>query len=113
VIGISGLKGGVAGNEYLLHLTDSTGAWNTVVDLFDFCFAENGLTAIRLGENLPSNSFIKWLGEEKYKKLANFILHYIADLDIPVKRYDTPHLSNAEARFSLWAVGSLIQELIF
>ena len=58
-----------------------------VVDLFDFCFAENGLTAIRLGEQLPSNCFIKWLGEEKYKKLVKFVLHYIADLDIPVKRY--------------------------
>lgn len=58
----------------------------TVVDLFDFCFAENGLTAIRLGEHLPSNSFIEWLGEEKYKRLANFVLRYIADLDIPIKR---------------------------
>jgi len=57
-----------------------------VVDLFDFAFAENGLTAFRLGEPLPGNSFIQWLGEDRYKALANFILHYIADLDIPVKR---------------------------
>ncbi|KAL7270108.1 Phosphomannomutase 1 [Rhizina undulata] len=57
-----------------------------VADIFDFCFAENGLTAIRLGEHLPSNSFIEWIGEEKYKKMAKFILHYIADLDIPIKR---------------------------
>lgn len=59
-----------------------------MIDLFDFCFAENGLTAYRLGEALPSNNFIQWLGEEKYKKMANFILHYIADLDIPIKRYE-------------------------
>jgi len=26
------------------------------------------------------------VGEEKYKKLANFCLHYIADLDLPIKR---------------------------
>ena len=26
------------------------------------------------------------MGEEKYKKLVNFLLRYIADLDIPVKR---------------------------
>jgi phosphomannomutase len=57
-----------------------------VVDIFDYCFAENGLTAFRLGEALPSNSFIKWLGEEKYKRMAKFIMHYIADLDIPIKR---------------------------
>ena len=57
-----------------------------VTTMFDFCFAENGLTAYRLGEQLPSNSFIKWIGEEQYKELVRFILHYIADLDIPIKR---------------------------
>ena len=30
--------------------------------------------------------FIQFVGEERYKKLVNFILHYIADLDIPIKR---------------------------
>ena len=57
-----------------------------VTTLFDFCFAENGLTAYRLGEQLPSNSFIRWIGEEQYKELVRFVLHYIADLEIPVKR---------------------------
>ena len=53
---------------------------------FDYCFAENGLTAIKLGETLESQSFINFLGEAKYHKLVKFILHYIADLEIPVKR---------------------------
>ncbi|KAG7293036.1 Phosphomannomutase 1 [Staphylotrichum longicolle] len=57
-----------------------------VTSLFDFCFAENGLTAYRLGEQLASNSFIKYIGEEQYKELVRFVLHYIADLDIPIKR---------------------------
>lgn len=57
-----------------------------VTTLFDFCFSENGLTAYRMGVPLASTSFIKWIGEDKYKKLASWILHYIADLDIPVKR---------------------------
>lgn len=57
-----------------------------VQSLFDFCFAENGLTAFKLGQSLESNSFIKWIGEEQYKELVNFILHYVADLDIPIKR---------------------------
>lgn len=57
-----------------------------VTTLFDFCFSENGLTAYKLGVPLASNSFIKWIGEAKYKELVKFILHYIADLDIPVKR---------------------------
>lgn len=40
-----------------------------------------------MGKELSSQSFIGWLGEEKYKKMVNFILHYLADIDIPVKRY--------------------------
>jgi phosphomannomutase len=54
--------------------------------LFDFCFSENGLTAYKMGQPLASTSFIKWIGEDKYKLLCRFILHYIADLDIPFKR---------------------------
>lgn len=57
-----------------------------VTSLFDFCFAENGLTAFKLGVPLASNSFIKQLGEDRYKELVKFLLHYIADLDIPIKR---------------------------
>ncbi|KAJ3489663.1 hypothetical protein NLI96_g1970 [Meripilus lineatus] len=53
---------------------------------FDYTFAENGLTAFKLGKPLPTQSFIKFVGEEQYKPLVNFILHYIADLDIPIKR---------------------------
>ena len=57
-----------------------------VVNKFDYGFAENGLTAYKLGKQLPSQSFIKHIGEDRYKPLVNFILHYIADLDIPIKR---------------------------
>lgn len=56
-----------------------------VTGLFDFCFAENGLTAYRLGEQLASQSFIGWLGQEKYQQLVNFCLRYIADIECPVK----------------------------
>jgi len=57
-----------------------------VTEDFDFAFAENGLTAYRMGKVLASQSFINHVGEEKYKKLVNFILHYIADMDVPIKR---------------------------
>ncbi|KAI9792065.1 MAG: Phosphomannomutase [Peltula sp. TS41687] len=57
-----------------------------VTSLFDFCFAENGLTAFREGEVLASQSFIGWLGEEKYQRLVKFVLRYIAGLDLPVMR---------------------------
>ena len=57
-----------------------------VLKNFDYGFAENGLTAYRLEEQLPSQSFINWLGEEKYKKLIKFALKYISNLDLPVMR---------------------------
>jgi phosphomannomutase len=43
-----------------------------VTSLFDFAFAENGLTAYRLGQELESQSFIGWIGEDKYKKLVKW-----------------------------------------
>lgn len=58
-----------------------------VIQEFDYAFAENGLTAYKTGKQLASQSFIKHVGEDRYKVLVNFILHYIADLDVPIKRY--------------------------
>ncbi|KAL7009723.1 Phosphomannomutase 1 [Cystobasidiomycetes sp. EMM_F5] len=57
-----------------------------VLEEFDYCFSENGLTAYKLGQPLASQSWIGHIGEEKYKEMVKFILHYIADLDIPIKR---------------------------
>ncbi|ORY92063.1 eukaryotic phosphomannomutase [Syncephalastrum racemosum] len=57
-----------------------------VLKNFDYCFAENGLTAYKNGEAMATQSFINWIGDEEYNKLVNFILRYIADMDIPKKR---------------------------
>lgn len=57
-----------------------------ILTQFDYCFSENGLTAYRLGKPLASQSFIGWIGEEKYKKMVKFILGYISQLDIPIMR---------------------------
>ena len=53
---------------------------------FDFFFAENGLVAYKEAQVLAIQSLKTWLGEDKLKELINFLLHYIADLDIPIKR---------------------------
>lgn len=53
----------------------------------DYAFGENGLVAYKLGNELDSNSFIQYVGEEEYKKMVNWILRYLADVDIPIKRY--------------------------
>ena len=53
---------------------------------YDYLFSENGLMAFKKGQLLKATSFKDHLGEEKLKKLLNFILIYIANLDIPIKR---------------------------
>ncbi|KAJ7675466.1 eukaryotic phosphomannomutase [Mycena rosella] len=59
---------------------------SNVIDDFDYAFSENGLTAYKMGKALESQSFIKYVGEDRYKLLVNFILHYLADMDVPIKR---------------------------
>jgi len=78
--------GVVSGSDFVKVSEQLSTAGASALDEFDYAFAENGLVAYKLGQPLPSQSFIKFLGEEKYKKLANFILHYLADLDLPIKR---------------------------
>jgi len=76
----------VGGSDFVKISEQLAFPGSTAVEEFDYTFAENGLTAYKMGVPLPSQSFIKYLGEERYKVLANFILHYIADMDIPIKR---------------------------
>ncbi|CDZ96657.1 phosphomannomutase pmm1 [Phaffia rhodozyma] len=87
----------------------STGG-SDVINSFDYCFAENGLTAYKLGQPLASQSFIKFLGEDKYKPLVNFILHYIADMDIPIKRGTFVEFRNGMINVSPIGRNASIQE---
>jgi len=78
--------GFVGGSDLVKQQEQLGSASVNVTTLFDYCFAENGLTAYRMGVPLASHSFIKWIGEDRYKKLVKWILHYIADLDLPIQR---------------------------
>ncbi|QRV74189.1 hypothetical protein RhiJN_02203 [Ceratobasidium sp. AG-Ba] len=85
---------------------------NNALDYFDYGFAENGLTAYRCGKELASQSFIGWVGEEKYKKMVNFILHYLADIDIPIKRGTFIEFRNGMINVSPIGRNASIQERI-
>merc|ERR1719515_708328 len=54
--------------------------------MFDWCFSENGLLAIKDGKQIGKTSIKDHLGEDNLKRIINWTLRYIADLDIPVKR---------------------------
>lgn len=75
---------GFVGGSDLSKQLEQLGA--TVLQDFDYCFSENGLTAYKLGNQLASQSFIGWIGEEKYNKLAKFILRHLSEIDIPIRR---------------------------
>ncbi len=78
---------GFVGGSNLVKQQEQLGTASVnVTSLFDFSFAENGLVAYRMGKLLEGASFVGWLGEEKYKRLVNFCLRYMSEIDCPVKR---------------------------
>ncbi|KAH9176051.1 eukaryotic phosphomannomutase [Lactarius sanguifluus] len=102
---------GFVGGSDLVKISDQLSiSGSNAIDAFDFAFAENGLTAYRLGKPLESQSFIKFVGEDHYKKLVNFILHYVADLDIPIKRGTFVEFRNGMINVSPIGRNATIQE---
>jgi len=57
-----------------------------VLNEWDYVFSENGLQAFKEGSLLEEQSLLKFYGNDKLKPFINFVLRYVADLDIPVKR---------------------------
>ncbi|XP_058082974.1 phosphomannomutase isoform X2 [Magnolia sinica] len=74
---------GVVGGSDLVKISEQLGK---TVDDYDYVFSENGLVAHKDGKLIGTQSLKSSLGEEKLKEFINFTLHYIADLDIPIKR---------------------------
>lgn len=53
---------------------------------FDYVFPENGLVQYEGGKEMGKMSISQHLGEDILKRFINFCLHYIADLELPIKR---------------------------
>jgi phosphomannomutase len=75
---------GLVGGSDLSKQREQLG--DNVLDMFDYTFSENGLVAYKGQDLIAEASVQAFLGEKRLQKLINFILRYIADLDIPVKR---------------------------
>jgi len=75
---------GIVGGSDLQKISEQLG--DGVVGEFDYVFAENGLVAYKDGALVATQSLKAHLGEDKLKTFLNFVLHYVADLDIPIKR---------------------------
>jgi len=57
-----------------------------IAKVFPYNFSQNGLVAYKKGELQEIQTIAKFLGEDNIKKIVNWTLKYLADVDIPVKR---------------------------
>uniref|UniRef100_A0A0N4Z937 Phosphomannomutase n=1 Tax=Parastrongyloides trichosuri TaxID=131310 RepID=A0A0N4Z937_PARTI len=53
---------------------------------FAYVFSENGLDGRINGLPIPKQSLLKFLGEEKYENLVNFVLKMFSEIKLPKKR---------------------------
>lgn len=56
------------------------------MDLFKYIFPENGLVAYKDGILFHEMKIIKYLGEKINKQIINYLLKYMLELDVPIKR---------------------------
>ncbi|KAI0521682.1 eukaryotic phosphomannomutase [Xylaria bambusicola] len=103
--------GYVSGGPLVKQQRQAGKAHLPVTALFDFSFAENGLTAFRMGIPMLGESFIEYIGEIQYKQLVTWILRYIADLGIPVKHGTFVELRNGNVNICLIGQGSSNTEM--
>jgi phosphomannomutase len=75
---------GIVGGSDLVKQQEQMGA--NVTKEVDYSFSENGLVAYKDGKMIGKRSINEELGEANIKRFVNFVLRYIADLDIPIKR---------------------------
>lgn len=75
---------GVVGGSDLTKQKEQLG--EDVLDWIDYSFSENGLIAYYQQQLIHSNSIANFIDNYNLKLFINFCLHYIADLDIPIKR---------------------------
>lgn len=81
-----GVAIGIVSGSDLNKVTEQVG--EEMVKTVDYTFSENGLYSLKKGEFFAKKSIKDHLGEDKLKKFINFCLRYIADIDIPIKRYN-------------------------
>ena len=79
------VKVGLVSGSDLKKLAEQMGG-EDVIHKFDYVFPENGLVAYQDGNLIEKMDISKYMGEEKLQKFINFCLHYMADLNLPIKR---------------------------
>lgn len=74
---------GIVGGSDLPKQEEQLGAG--IASLFPYNFSQNGLVAYKDGELQEVQTIAKFLGEDNIKRIVNWTMKYLADIDIPVK----------------------------
>merc|ERR1711862_177167 len=75
---------GIVGGSDLAKQEEQLG--NGIVKVFPWNFSQNGLVAYKNGEILAVETISTFLGEDNIKRIVNWTMKYLSDIDIPVKR---------------------------
>eukprot|EP01084_Bolivina_argentea_P175529 303942_1 len=59
---------------------------DNLLEMFDYVFAENGLTSYKDGKPFHSQSIVSFLGDDKLNAFVSYVMEYLARLQIPKKR---------------------------
>lgn len=74
---------GIVGGSDLPKQKEQLG--DDIVKTFPYNFSQNGLVAYKNGEIFEIQTIAKFLGEDNVKKIVNWVMKYLSDVDIPVK----------------------------
>lgn len=75
---------GIVGGSDLPKQEEQLGAG--IIKMFPWNFSQNGLVAYKNGELLEVQTIAKHLGEDNVKRIVNWTMKYLSELDIPIKR---------------------------
>lgn len=75
---------GIVGGSDLPKQKEQLG--EDIVEMFPYNFSQNGLVAYKDGKILEVQTIAKHLGEDNVKRLVNWVMKYLCEIDIPVKR---------------------------
>jgi len=75
---------GIVGGSDLAKQQEQLG--NDIVNIFPYNFSQNGLVAYKDGDALEIQTIAKFIGEDNVKRIVNWVLKYLSELDLPVKR---------------------------
>jgi len=74
---------GIVGGSDLPKQEEQLG--DGIVNVFPYNFSQNGLVAYKDGKLLEIQTISKHLGEGNVKKIVNWVMKYLCEVDIPVK----------------------------